>query len=86
MGFKNNADVAFSCVCVLVTYLGLTFCDHKDCGPPEFFPILSRKEYWNGLPFPCPGDLPNPETPASWADSLSSEPPGKPSFQLVVNY
>ena len=40
-----------------------------------------RTESWNGLPFPSPGDLPNPGTePASvaWqADSLLSEPPGK---------
>ena len=37
-----------------------------------------RQEYWNGLPFPPPGDLPDPgiETvsPALQADSLSSEP------------
>ena len=42
-----------------------------------------RQEYWNGLPFPSPGDLPNPGielgSPALQADSLSSEPPGKPS-------
>ena len=23
--------------------------------------VFSRKEYWNGLPFPTPGDLPDPE-------------------------
>ena len=44
---------------------------------------FSRQEYWSGLPFPSPGDLPNPETeprsPALWADALSSEPPGNPS-------
>ena len=38
-------------------------------------------EYWNGLPFPPPGDLPNPGikpgSPALQADSLLSEPPGK---------
>ena len=43
---------------------------------------FSRQGYWNGLPFPLPGDLPNsrmqPESPASQADSLLSEPPGKP--------
>ena len=37
----------------------------------------------HGLPFPSPGDLPNPgidsRSPASQADSLSPEPPGKPS-------
>ena len=41
---------------------------------------LSRQEYWSGLPFPSPGDLPNPgikpKSPALQADSLLSEPPG----------
>ena len=41
-----------------------------------------RQEYWNELPFPSPGDLPDPgiehQSPALQADSLSSEPPGKP--------
>ena len=43
---------------------------------------FSRQEYWSGLPFPSPGDLPNPWTepvsPALQVDSLLSEPPGKP--------
>ena len=42
-----------------------------------------RQEYWSGLPFPSPGDLPNPGiepgSPALQADSLSSEPPRKPA-------
>ena len=41
---------------------------------------FSRHEYWSGLPFPSPGDLPNPGTepgfPALQADALPSEPPG----------
>ena len=41
-----------------------------------------RQEYWSGLPFPSPGDLPTPGikpgSPALQADSLLSEPPGKP--------
>ena len=41
-----------------------------------------RQEYWSGLPFPSPGDLPNPGiepgSPALQADSLLSEPLGKP--------
>ena len=45
---------------------------------------LSRQEYWSGLPFPSPGDLPDPGiepgSPALQADSLLSEPPGKPRF------
>ena len=42
---------------------------------------FSRQEYWSGLPFPSPGDLPNPgiepRSPALEADALTSEPPGK---------
>ena len=40
-----------------------------------------RHEYWSGLPFLSPGNLPSPEieptSPALQADSLSSEPPGE---------
>ena len=40
---------------------------------------LSRQEYWSGLPFPSPGDLPDsgtkPRSPALQADSLPPEPP-----------
>ena len=43
---------------------------------------FSRQEYWIGLPFPSPGDLPNPGiepgSPTLEADALTSEPPGKP--------
>ena len=43
---------------------------------------FSVQEYWSGLPFPSPGDLPNtgiePGSPALQADALLSEPPGKP--------
>ena len=54
---------------------------------------FSRQEYWSGLPSPSPGDLPDPEikprSPTLQADSLPSEPPGKPrnwvkSSQLEV--
>ena len=42
---------------------------------------FSRQEYWSGLPFPSPGDLPDPgiepRSPAFQADALTSEPPGK---------
>ena len=42
---------------------------------------FSRQEYWRGLPFPSPGDLPDPEieprSPTLQADTLTSEPPGK---------
>ena len=43
---------------------------------------FSRQEYWSGLPLPSPGDLPDPgialRSPALRADTLPSEPPGKP--------
>ena len=43
---------------------------------------FSRQEYWSGLPFPSPGDLPNPGmeplSTALQADSLLFEPLGKP--------
>ena len=42
---------------------------------------FSRQEYWSGLLFPSPGDLPDPGidpgSPAFQADTLTSEPPGK---------
>ena len=47
---------------------------------------FSRQECWSGLPFPSPGDLPNPgidpRSPALQADALPSEPPEKPYFSL----
>ena len=47
---------------------------------------FSSEEYWSGLPFPSPGELLNPgietRSPGLQADSLLSEPPGKPGFKL----
>ena len=43
---------------------------------------FSRQEYWSRLPFPSPGDLPDPgiepRSPTMQADALPSEPPGEP--------
>ena len=54
---------------------------------------FSRQEYWSGLPFPSPGDLPDPGiqpgSPALQADSLLSELPGKPPkthVYLTLNF
>ena len=68
---------------VLVTQPSLILCNsidyiaHQALLSMEF----SRQEYWSGLSFPPPGDLPDPGievgTPESQADSLPSEPPGK---------
>ena len=43
-----------------------------------------RPEYWTGLPFPSPGDLPNPglkpRSSALQEESLPAETPGKPNY------
>ena len=66
---------------VLVAQRGPTLCDPvQPTGTlcPQGF---SRQEYWRGLPFPSPGDLPDsgigPGTSALQADSLPFQPPGK---------
>ena len=45
---------------------------------------FSKQKYCSGLPFPFPGDHPDagiePKSPTLWADSLPSEPPGKPIY------
>ena len=49
---------------------------------------IFRQEYLNGLPFPSPGDLPNPgielKSPALWADYLPTELQGKPMEPLLL--
>ena len=46
-----------------------------------------RQEYWTGVPFPSPEDLPNPRiepgSPALQAHSLPSELPGKPGIERI---
>ena len=61
----------------------LTLCDPMNCSSRLLCSWgFSRQEYWSGLLCPSPGDLPNPgiepRSPALQADSLPSEPPGKP--------
>ena len=69
---------------VKVSQLCLTLCDSMDyiaCQAPLSmgFP---RQEYWSGLPFPSPGDLPDPEiehrSPALADGFFTIEPPEKP--------
>ena len=52
----------YVCVCACVrtrTQLCLTLCHPTDCNP-SLSMEFSRQGYWSGLPFPPPGDLPNP--------------------------
>ena len=49
-----------------------------------------RQEYWSGLPFPPPGDLPDPGiepgSPALQVDFLPSEPPGTLFLKSAIEY
>ena len=50
-------------------------CNPMDCSLPGSSVVgFPRQEYWSGLPFPPPEDLPDPGI----ADSLLLVPPGKP--------
>ena len=80
---KNENIIVPITVKVLTAQSCLTLCDPVDCslaGP--FVHEFSRQEYWSGLPFPFPGDLPDPGiepgSPALQAESLPLELPGKP--------
>ena len=69
-------------VCVSGSFLSM-LCDPMDYSPPGSLSMeFSRQEYC-GLPLPSPGDLPDlgiePRSLALQADSLLSEPPGKPN-------
>ena len=65
-----------------VAQLCSTLCDPVDCSLHQapLFMGFFRQEYWSGLRFPSPGDLPNPgmepSSLAFQADALPSEPPG----------
>ena len=56
----------------LVAQLFSTLCNSMDCSPPRSSVLgFPRKEYWGELPFPPPGDLPNPGIE-----------PGSPSWEV----
>ena len=50
---------------------------------------FSRQEYWSGLPFPSPGDLPDPGikpvSPALAGGVYTTEPPRNPATILLLN-
>ena len=75
MKVKSVSVIYFSHVCLFDASWTVT------CQVPLSMEF-SRHEYWSGLPRPPPGDLPDPGikpgSPALQADSLLSEPPGKP--------
>ena len=74
---------------MLVAQLCPTLCNSMGCSCQAPLSMgFSKQDYWNGLPFPPPGDLPDPgiesRSPASQAGSLPSEPPRKPNAVGLV--
>ena len=72
---------------MLVPQSWLTLCDLMDCSWPGFSDhgiLQARMLGWSGLPFPSPGDLPDPGVEpgsvALQAYFLPSEPSGKPYY------
>ena len=84
MGTIRAAEIFYHLLCGgKLLKLCPTLCDPWTVvgqGPPSVG--FSRQEYWAGLPFPSPGDLPDsgikPRSPALQAKSLPSEPSGNP--------
>ena len=74
-------------VCYVVCLLAksyLPLCDPMDVAhQAPLSEELSRQEYWSGLPFPSPEELPDPEiksgSPALAGEFFTTEPPGKPT-------
>ena len=74
----------------LCAQLCLTLCNWTVAHQAFLSMGFSRQEYWSGLSFPSPGDLPDPRiesmspvSPALQADFLPAEPLGKPLFYIV---
>ena len=70
--------------CCLVAKSCLTLCDPMVARQPPLSMGFPRQEYWNGFPFPSPGDLPDPGTepmspasPALAGRFFTTAPPGK---------
>ena len=77
---KGTAD-PLEMFCVLVAQSCVTLCNPMTVtAQAPLFMEFSRQEYWSGLPFPSPGDFPDPgmepSSPEWQADSLPSEPSG----------
>ena len=69
-----------------------TLCNPMDSSLYQASPSMefSRQECWSGLPFPSPGNFPDPgiepRSPTLQAESLSAEPQGSPRIQEWVAY
>ena len=78
------------CVCKFLSYVQLFATLWIVAWQAPLSMVFSRQEHQSGSPFPSPGDLPNPGielgSPTLQADSLLSEPPGKPAYILHIHF
>ena len=75
---------------ILVASVMSILCNHMDFIPPDSLSMeFSRQEYWSGLSFLSPENLPNPRIKAGSSalqvDSLPSEPPGMYVFFMKLS-
>ena len=69
---KTSCMCACVCVHALCHSVTSNSCDTTQCSPSgSFVHGIFHKEYWNRLPFPMPGDLPNPRTEPSTSPALA---------------
>ena len=80
--YCNDSITYNFCYC-LVAKLCLALCNPMDYSPPVSLSMgFPRQEYWSGMPFPSPGDLPytgiEPASLVLAGRFFITEPPGKP--------
>ena len=77
------------CVCELLSHVQLFATPWTVAYQAPLSMVFSRQEYWSGLPFPSPGDLPQPgikpSSPALASGFFTTEPPGKPIIVRFVS-
>ena len=83
----EGIEVLVACACLFLVSVHLFATPWTVAHQPPLSVEFSRQEYWSGLP--SPGDLPEtgikPRPPALQADSLPSEPPGKPLWTHMLD-
>ena len=75
--------------CCLITKSCPTLCDHMDCGSLGSLSMrFPRQKYWSGLTLPSSGNLPGPgikpTSPALAGRFFTTEPPGKPNYNITT--
>ena len=80
---SNNAPLKIDLIIVVIVLLlshVWLICHPVACRPPGLYVGFPMQEYWSGLPYSSPGDLPNPGikpmSPALAGGFFTREPPG----------